>query len=156
MFRLSTSRYVRGRNTVGVLRHRRASSGQPGPQRRGLAMVEAAFCLPVMITVAFGGIQLCNMVYSKHALTTAAMVGAQEASRLGASSSSITASVQSLLTQKRIVGGEVTLSPGGEYRAAEEGTEFTLTVRAPMRQHAGLPRIIDDSGTLVARVVFLR
>jgi len=45
-------------------------------RRRGMAVVEMAFCLPVIVLVIFGGIQAANLIFLKQAISEAAYEGA--------------------------------------------------------------------------------
>ena len=67
-----------------------------------MAVVELAFCLPVIVLVIFGGIQAANLIFLKQAITEAAYEGALFGSRPEATHAETLGRVQAILDARNI------------------------------------------------------
>ena len=66
--------------------------------RRGVLTVEMLLTLPIVLLVAFAGVQFSIMLIASQAVSAAAHVGVRDASRPGSSASSVHAAVASALS----------------------------------------------------------
>ncbi len=82
-------------------------------RRRGMAVVEMAFCLPVIVLIIFGGIQAANLIFLKQAVTEAAYEGALFGSKAEATQSETLSRVQAILDARNIEGTTITAGNGG-------------------------------------------
>lgn len=103
---------------------------EPPPARSGTAAVECAVCLPVLLLFVLGLVEACTVIFLKQSLTTAAYEGAQTGLRRGATAADVRAVAERVLTDRRVTGGGVSVSPAG-LPAVAEGDPFTVTVTAP-------------------------
>lgn len=100
-------------------------------QRRAVATVELAVCLPVIALLVFGSIQACNLVYLKHAITSAAYEGTLELSRPNSTADSVIARVDQILDMYNVKQTNVAVLSGGEpLNDLVTGTPVRIRVRA--------------------------
>ena len=88
-------------------------------KRRGTAAVEAAFCLPVIITVIVGSIEASNAIYLKQTATIAAYEAVKIASGQEGTTANGRSSCQCSFNRKKYFSGAtVSVSPSvdSEYR----------------------------------------
>lgn len=71
-------------------------------RRRGAAAVETALLLPLLILLAFGSIELSNMIFLKQTLSIAAYEGARAATRPGATAEQANTRVREVLAARKI------------------------------------------------------
>jgi Flp pilus assembly protein TadG len=100
--------------------------------RRASAAVELAVCLPMLMIVAMGTLEITDLMYLRERLKTAAFEGARKGTATSQTAASATAAATSVLTQRGITSGSVSVSPAGLSSTTAKGTEVTVTVSAPM------------------------
>lgn len=100
------------------------------PPRRGVATTELAVCLPVMLLIIAGLIELMTVVFLKQSLTIAAYEGAHQGVKPAATSAEAIAAAQAIVNQRGIQGASVRLSPSN-LQSVPVGQFFTVTVTAP-------------------------
>jgi len=104
--------------------------------RKGLATVELAICLPLIVIIAFGSIEATNMIFLEQRLTAAAYEGARKATVPGKTSADATAATNSILSQFSISGSTVTITPTVTATTAV-GTQVKVSVSAPISSNMG-------------------
>lgn len=104
------------------------SARQKSLNRKGMAAVEFAVCLPVLVLIIMASIELTNFIYLKQSLTAAAYEGVREAVRRDATSSSVSSVAQSVLGARRINGATVRVMPGTQVLV---GSLLSVEVSAP-------------------------
>ena len=72
------------------------------PNRRGIATVECALCLPLILLVTFGVIETCSALFVKEALTIAAYEGARVGIQSGATEYDAETRIREVLEERRI------------------------------------------------------
>lgn len=108
--------------------------------RRGLATVEMAICLPVLIILTLGTMDLCNLFFLREAATLAAYEGAREGVAIGGTNSDSNARVTDFLTQRGITysGTPASYSSPG-FDGADTLENITVTVTIPCNGNMLLP-----------------
>jgi Flp pilus assembly protein TadG len=129
--RSRTRRIARGRQA------RRRADGARGP-RRGVATVELAVCLPMLVLFVMGSIECCNMIFLKHALTTASYEGVRAAIRYDATNAQVDARCNAIFTSHRVAGASIETTPT-DVSAAPRGQQVLVTVSAPSESNSILP-----------------
>lgn len=126
------------RRTIRLTAAGRQASRRRG--RRGAATVELAVCLPVLLTIGLGMIEVTNLVYLQARMQSAAYEATRLATRpttaqqLAATGTQVKTYCNSLLTQLGVNGASVSVSP--EPSTATPGTMVTVTVTAPWSQNS--------------------
>lgn len=104
---------------------------RPRCRHRGIATVELAVCLPMLALLVFGSIQASNLIYLKHAITSAAYEGTLELARADATPDTVTLRVNQVLGMHDIVKTNVEISPTGRiFDNLSAGSPVSIRVRA--------------------------
>ena len=106
--------------------------------RRGLATVELAIGLPVVLILIFGSIETCSMVYVRQALSASAYEAARIAIRADGSSAAAEAQGINVLTAHGIDTAEFVFSPA-DVSAVDRGEQISVTASAPADSHSVIP-----------------
>lgn len=141
--------------------------------RGGIAAVELALCLPFLIVLALGAIEVCNIMYVRARMYSAAYEAARYATRpttaatLAASSPEsasnlVTNYCTTLLGQLSVSGGTVTLqvlddatSQPKSITAAGPKDLVTVSVAAPLNQNYITSYVINTSITMNASATLI-
>lgn len=104
---------------------------KPTTRRRAAAATELAVCMPMIALLVFGCIQACDLVYLKHAITSAAYEGSLELIRPSATNTSVATRVGQVLDMRQIGDYEVNILPAGtDLTAVPVGQPVEIQVRA--------------------------
>jgi Flp pilus assembly protein TadG len=124
--------------------------------RRAAAAVEFAVVAPVFLLLVLGMIEYGRMVMVQQVITNASREGARAAVLDGATTSSVTSTVNSYLASGSISGATVTVTPNPPTNA-QYGDPVTVTVSIPFDQVSWLPSPMYLGGkTLTATTVMRR
>ncbi len=137
------------------MRVRSTPSRRPRQRRRGVAAVEFAVCLPVILLLVFGAIEASSFIFLKQSLHVAAYEGARSATRLGAGNTEGTDSVQNILTSRNVQDFLVSF-PNGDAAKANRGDEIVIEVSAPTATNSPLTGQFVTNRVLTARVVMVK
>ncbi|TWU22538.1 TadE-like protein [Novipirellula galeiformis] len=100
--------------------------------RRGVAMVEFAVCIPVLLVLTLGTIDLCSMLFLRESITLAAYEGARRGVGRGYTNNDATTRVLEFLDQRNIRhngSGSVSFSsPGFDSAATLQNVTVTVTI----------------------------
>ncbi|MCC6509718.1 MAG: pilus assembly protein [Pirellulaceae bacterium] len=110
--------------------HRSHPSSSCAPVRRGVAAVELAVCLPLMVIFTFTSIELCSAIYLRQSLSIAAYEGVRVACHPQGGTSDASEAAGRILTERRIHGGVVTLTPS-DIDSVTKGSTIRVSVTAP-------------------------
>lgn len=105
--------------------------------RQAAATVELAICLPVVLTIAFGTIDICSVLFLKESLTIAAYEGARAGMPQGGTNAIASAKVFSILQERGIKfnrSNAVSISTPG-FDNASELTHVTLKVQVAANEN---------------------
>ncbi len=118
-------------------------------RRRGVAAVELAVCLPIVVLLVIGTIEACSMVFLKQSLAVAAYEGARTAIVPGTTKADVDAACQQILTDRNVSGGTVTVSPAN-FDALNPGDFVNVTVSAPCSSNSVVPITFYKGRTLTS------
>lgn len=133
--------------TWSVIRHRLTR------RRRaltGLAAVEFALCLPLMMAMTFGVVEASNAIFLQQALTSAAYEAANVASAVGGTSANAQTRASAVLTSLGVRSGTVTITPTVTAQTAV-GTTIVITCSAPLSANSIVLGYVGST-TLTARI----
>jgi hypothetical protein len=124
-------------------------------RRRGVAAVEFAVCLPLLVLLIFGSIEASSMIFLKQTLNVAAYEATRDAIRDGQSNSDAALRAEQILQARRVIGFAVDF-PNGEAFDANRGDEIVVEVSAPSGANSPLVGQFISDRTLTARVVMIK
>lgn len=91
---------------------RRRSLSRIGPvDRKGIATVEAAVALPVLVLICLGTLETAGVIFTKQALQTAAQECAREAAKPNATIASVQQVAQEFTDRRGIENIQITMAP---------------------------------------------
>ncbi|MGB7329472.1 MAG: TadE/TadG family type IV pilus assembly protein [Rubripirellula sp.] len=141
-----SSRFATARNR----RHRSA-----GQQRRGVAAVEFAVCLPVLVLLVFGSIEASSFIFLKQSLNVAAYEAIRESARVSSGNVQGTDRAVNILQSRNV--NDFTIGyPKGDSAAANRGDEIVVEVSAPTATNSPLAGQFVTNRILTARVVMVK
>ena len=109
---------------------------------------EVAVCLPIILLIFVGCIEVCGMIYLKQAVSIAAYEGARTANAMGATTEDVESTCHQVLVDRGIIGGSITTSPS-EVASVSSGDHFTVTCTAPCAPNSLVPLWAFEEGTSV-------
>ena len=115
------------------------------PKKRGIATVEFAICLPVLVLIILGSLEACNLIFLKQALTEAAYQGAIVAMRPNATEADVTARIQSILDARDIQQASIVIA-NGNFAGVNSGDIFSVRVDAEGAANRIGPQIVPVLG----------
>jgi Flp pilus assembly protein TadG len=128
---------------------------QQSGKRRGVAAVEFAVCLPVIILLVFGAIEASSFIFLKQALNVAAYEGIRESIRISSNTSSGVDRATNILDARNVQGFDIAF-PNGEAADATRGDEIVIEVSAPTATNSPLAGQFVTNRILTARVVMVK
>lgn len=99
--------------------------------RRGVAAVEAALALPLLVVLVFGSIELARGIFFKQSLSIAAYEGARAVSRAGATNADAETRIGEFLASRNITNYQIRFNPDVTTETPR-GTRLNVTVIAPL------------------------
>lgn len=130
-------------------------SPQRKHRRRGVAAVEFAVCLPVIILLVFGAIEASSFIFLKQSLNVAAYEGIRESIRTGSANADGINRAQNILSSRNVRGFDVRF-PLGEAGESNRGDEIVIEVTAPTAPNSPLAGQFVMNRILTARVVMVK
>jgi Flp pilus assembly protein TadG len=98
--------------------------------KRGAAIVELAVCLPVLVLMVWGTIEVAGSIFMKQTLTSAAHEGALAGMRVNSTESQILAKVNLILTARGVNGATVDVFPTGTaFTQLVSGDPFSIRIQ---------------------------
>jgi len=143
-------------------RRRRLHGGVAGvpktaTRRRGAAVVELALLLPVLLTVTFGSLEVCNRLFLRQTAAVAAYETARLAARRTVSSTQAVTRGLSLLDGRRIIGGQIVITPAGDGLATlPTGGQLTVQVTIPIAGNTPVSYVLNSPDVIRASAVMMR
>jgi len=104
----------------------------------GAAAVEFAVCLPILVSIVFGSIEGCSMIFLQQSLQTAAYEAARTAVRPVSSTAEAVNRGQFLLHERNVKSGNVSVEPS-DVSTTPAGSQVTVTATAPSDANRILP-----------------
>ncbi|TWU39071.1 TadE-like protein [Novipirellula aureliae] len=109
--------------------------------RRGVATVELAICLPIMVALTVGTMDLCSMLFIKESVTLAAYEGARQGVGRGFTNATARARVLEFLDERNIQysSADVVQIDAPGFDNAETLDNVRLTVTVPLAGNLNVP-----------------
>jgi hypothetical protein len=125
------------------------------PNRRGVAAVEFAVCLPVIVLLVFGSIEASSFIFLKQSLNVAAYEGIRESIRVGSANTDGVDRAQNILVSRNVRDFQISF-PNGDSGSAARGDEIVIEVSAPTQTNSPLAGQFVTNRMLTARVVMVK
>lgn len=138
-------------NSAPMTQHRRVTRRN----RRGVAAVEMAVCLPVIILLVFGAIEASSFIFLKQSLNVAAYEGIRETIRAGSGNDEGSGRATAILDSRSVQGYQIRF-PNGDALTADRGDEIVIEVIAPTAPNSPLAGQFVTNRILTARVVMVK
>ncbi len=122
---------------------------------RGVAAVEFAVCLPVLVLLVFGAIEASSFIFLKQSLNVAAYEGIRESVRIDSNNVKGIERAENILTARSVNGFSINF-PSGETSAANRGDEIVIEVSAPTGPNSPLAGQWLANRNLTARIVMVK
>ncbi|MGI9474254.1 MAG: TadE/TadG family type IV pilus assembly protein [Rubripirellula sp.] len=122
---------------------------------RGVAAVEFAVCLPVIVLLVFGAIEASSFIFLKQSLNVAAYEGIRESIRVGFDNANGMDRASNILDSRNVNDFAVSF-PNGEAGNAVRGDEIVIEVTAPTSTNSPLAGQFVSNRLLTARVVMVK
>jgi hypothetical protein len=126
-----------------------------GRDRGGVAAVEFAVCLPVIVLLVFGSIEASSFIFLKQSLNVAAYEGIREAIRIGGTNANAVNRAENILNARDVRDFGVRF-PSGDPATAPRGAEIVIEVSAPTQTNSPLAGQYVTNRILTARVVMVK
>ncbi len=125
------------------------------PRRRGIATVEFAVIFPILLVMVLGTLEICQRLFLRQSATIAAYEGIRLAARSTSNAPEVIERCQQLLTDRRIAGGQITVTPN-TFQNLPTGSPITVEVRVPWASNSVTKFVLRDQGNIVVKAVMLR
>ncbi|QDU95468.1 TadE/TadG family type IV pilus assembly protein [Lignipirellula cremea] len=123
--------------------------------RQGGAVTELAICLPVIVTLVFGSIETCSLVYLRQGLEAAAYEGVREAIRLQATNDSAAARCREVLDARRITSYQIRFVPS-DVSAVPRGEFVRVEIEAPSGANGVMQAWILQASNVTAQATMVK
>jgi Flp pilus assembly protein TadG len=118
-------------------------------RRRGVAAVEFAVCLPIIVLIVLSTIEACSMIFLKQTLAIAAYQGARTAIIPGKKQADVVAACNQILNDRNVDGAVVSVKPK-DFENLEPGQYVDVTVTAPCNANSIVRNKFYKGKTLTA------
>lgn len=111
--------------------------------------------LPIFAMIVLGTIEACNVIFLKQSCEIAAYEGVRATLIKGTTTASVTARINSILTQRNVNGATITINPTA-FGTASYGTNITVNISAPCNQNTLFPGWFYGGRNVVGEVVMMK
>jgi Flp pilus assembly protein TadG len=142
---------------MSVLQINRRRRKRPS-KRSGVAAIEFAMVLPVLLILTIGTMDLCSLMFLKESVVLAAYEGARQGVGRGRTNADATARITEFLDERNIThngAGSVVISGGG-FEGAETLEAVTVTVTVPTDGNLLIPSDLFGGMTVSADVTMVK
>jgi Flp pilus assembly protein TadG len=124
-------------------------------RRNGAATVELTVVLPVMLTLVLGTIEVCHRIFLRQTSVIVAYEGCRLAARSTSSTEDVVSRCEQMLSQRRVVGGQVTVIPASLLEQVP-GTPIQVRITIPWASNTPTRFVLQDQGTVSVDAFMLR
>jgi Flp pilus assembly protein TadG len=124
-------------------------------QRAGVAAVEFAVCLPVILILVIGTIQACSMLFLKQSLSVVAYEGVRTCVDYKSTPADLQSVCEQILKDRNVKGASVTVSPSDFDKSPIESW-ITVTVTAPCDTNAAVAGFWYSGRSLTSNATMMK
>ncbi len=125
------------------------------PLRRGIATVEMAVVLPLLLILVLGTIEICQRLFLRQTAVVATYEGIRLAARKSSNPADIVNRCQSILANRRVTGATVTVSPA-TFKDISTGSPITVEIKVPWAANTATRFVLKDQGQITVKATMLR
>lgn len=123
-------------------------------EQRGVAAVEFAVCLPVLILLLLGGIECTSMIFVSQSLNVVAYEGIRAAIKSNGTTADAHVRCDEVIAERDLSDVQVTFTPAN-VDELERGTQISVVVSAPVNSNSVM-RLKFFSGELKAQAIMIK
>lgn len=127
----------------------------PRRSRKGIAVVEFAVCLPILLIVVFGSVEACNAIYLKQAATASAYEAVRVATGSGGTKIAGQTRGEEILSARGISNASLTFSPVDE-SSWNRGVAISALVSVPASNNLGGINLFFQGKQLQSTIVMIK
>lgn len=124
-------------------------------QRNGVAAVELATCLPLILLLTLATVQATQMFYLRQTLTVSAYEGIREAVDHKTTDAQVRAACNRILDDRGVQNATIDVSPS-DYLTAPPETWITVTVSAPSNSNSPVRGWFFKDKTIQGAATFMK
>ena len=125
-------------------------------RRQGVAAVEAALCLPVVLILMLGTLEICSGIFLNESLKIASFEWARAGVRRQATPDQVRAVVMEVLEARGVQGAQIEIDPPAGFVGLDALSPITVTISAPALGNSRLNFDVLTGRTISARTTMLR
>lgn len=123
--------------------------------RAGTACVETAVCLPVLLILVLGSVEVTNKIFLKQSMATAAYESCRAAIRTEASMTDAVEAGEAILKSRGVKSFTIQFQPT-DLSTAKRGDTIRVTVTALSKSNSIIPTNISENTSIASSVVMLK
>ena len=153
-YRSFTEANVAMKSLLNTMRSSSKRRGYRAGKRKAAATVEFAICLPVLIALTLGTMDLCSVIFLKESVTIAAYEGARRGVGRGRTNEDVTNRIIEFLDDRDINynQGNLVVFGSPDFTNAETLENVTVTVAVPAAGNMIIPLGMFDDLTVSSSV----
>jgi len=122
---------------------------------KGIAAVECAVALPLLLLLIAATVDICNMMFLRQHMTVAAYEGARVAITNDSSIEDVEAQVQIILNERGIVPNEIVVSPA-DFATADFRTPIEVEISADASANTLFRGVFAKDKVITARMTMMK
>jgi Flp pilus assembly protein TadG len=122
---------------------------------RGIAAAEFAVCLPLIMVLLLGTLEVSTTIFLKQTLSIAAYEGARTAITSNATASDVEEACNRILIQRNVAGSVIAVSPSPLASQAVQSW-ITVTVSAPASSNSVIQELFYSSHIVSAHATMMK
>ncbi len=123
--------------------------------RKGIAAVECAVVLPILLLVIAATLDICNLIFLRQQLTVAAYEGARVAINPNSGLDDIESQVRTILDQRGIVVEEIGVTPE-DFESSEFGTAIEVSISANVSKNTAFNGVFANDKVVISSMTMMK
>lgn len=124
-------------------------------RRQGVAVVELAVCLPVVVLIVLGTIEACTMIFLQQSLSIAAYEGARVSTLPNITGDDVADQCQQILADRGVTGVNISINPH-DLQSAAKSSWIEVTASAPFAENSLVGGYLFSDRTLTGTVGMMK
>lgn len=125
------------------------------PARRGIAAVEFAVVMPILLVMVLGTLEVCQRLFLRQTATVTAYEGIRLAARKTSNANDVIRRCNALLADRRVAGATVKLTPAS-FHGLTTGMPIKIEIAIPWADNSATRFVLKDQGRIIVTSTMLR